>query len=236
MIFTTWDLKVSASKEWYGGKKRLLGDSVYVHGRVVGYILYSNKRRNRVGRLHNEPCCGVIEQYLISNNEITNRGEWHKCSLSTGCYGDFHKWERGWHCCWTAGAAWLCVPLNNKTTFSLFAAMEDTNVKLTLDLGHKALAQMARMSNHHIALVWDLGPNVTLGLKYLAGSLLIWKSLEVSWRLNATSDEKDARVVRVPRGVQLLDNVFTFITVSDQDHCCMDIQACSPTTTTTSSS
>ncbi|KAJ8655853.1 hypothetical protein O0I10_008517 [Lichtheimia ornata] len=56
--------------------------------------------------------------------------------------------------------------------------MEDTNVKLTLDLGHKALAQMARMSNHHIALVWDLGPNVTLGLKYLAGSLLIWKSLE----------------------------------------------------------
>lgn len=78
------------------------------------------------------------------------------------------------------GGLVVCTFKQQDHFFFLFAAMEDTNVKLTLDLGHKALAQMARMSNHHIALVWDLGPNVTLGLKYLAGSLLIWKSLEVS--------------------------------------------------------
>lgn len=117
-------------------------------------------------------------------------------------------------------AAWFVYLFTTLDTPLFLSAMEDTNVKLTLDLGHKALAQMARMSNHHIALVWDLGPNVTLGIKYLAGSILIWKSLEVSWLDCSTS-------------TSVKDSSLVFITVIDQYHCCMDIQtsfACTITT------
>lgn len=115
-------------------------------------------------------------------------------------------------------AAWFVYLFTTLDTLLFLSAMEDTNVKLTLDLGHKALAQMARMSNHHIALVWDLGPNVTLGIKYLAGSILIWKSLEVSTLDCSTS-------------TSVKDSLVVFITVIDQYHCCMDIQTSFASTT-----
>ncbi|KAG2195900.1 hypothetical protein INT47_002943 [Mucor saturninus] len=55
--------------------------------------------------------------------------------------------------------------------------MDDTNVKLTVDLGYKALQHFNKLS-HQIALTVDIGPNVMLAIKYLAGSLIIYKSID----------------------------------------------------------
>jgi hypothetical protein len=57
--------------------------------------------------------------------------------------------------------------------------MDDTNVKLTVDLGHKVLQHFNKIS-HNVALTIDIGPNVMLAIKYIAGSLLIYKSIDVS--------------------------------------------------------
>lgn len=57
--------------------------------------------------------------------------------------------------------------------------MDDTNVKLTVDLGYKALQHFNKLS-HQIALTIDIGPNVMLAIKYIAGSLIVYKSVDVS--------------------------------------------------------
>lgn len=57
--------------------------------------------------------------------------------------------------------------------------MDDTNVKLTVDLGYKVLQLFNKLS-HQIALTIDIGPNVMLAIKYVAGSLIIYKSIDVS--------------------------------------------------------
>ncbi|KAG2237576.1 hypothetical protein INT48_004478 [Thamnidium elegans] len=55
--------------------------------------------------------------------------------------------------------------------------MEDTNVKLTVDLGYKALQHFNKLS-HKAAVTIDIGPNVMLAIKYIAGSLIVYKSID----------------------------------------------------------
>lgn len=57
--------------------------------------------------------------------------------------------------------------------------MDDTNVKLSIDLGNKVLQHFNKIS-HSVALTIDIGPNVMLTIKYIAGSLIICKSIDVS--------------------------------------------------------
>jgi hypothetical protein len=57
--------------------------------------------------------------------------------------------------------------------------MEDTNVKLTVDLGNRVLSGLSRMG-HHLHLTVDVGPNTILGLKCIAGTLLVYKTIDVS--------------------------------------------------------
>jgi hypothetical protein len=57
--------------------------------------------------------------------------------------------------------------------------MDDTNVKLSIDLGNKVLQQFNKLS-HSVALTIDIGPNVMLTIKYIAGSVIICKFLDVS--------------------------------------------------------
>lgn len=57
--------------------------------------------------------------------------------------------------------------------------MDDTTVKLTIDLGHKVLQHFNKIS-HKLAVTIDFGPNVMLAIKYITGSLLIYKSIDVS--------------------------------------------------------
>lgn len=66
--------------------------------------------------------------------------------------------------------------------------MEDTNVKLTLDLGSRVLQQVTKLNNaHSFSVMWDLGPNVVLACKYLAAALIACKSLEVNRRITEQS-------------------------------------------------
>lgn len=55
--------------------------------------------------------------------------------------------------------------------------MDDTNVKLSIDLGNKVLQHFNKIS-HSVALTIDIGPNVMLTIKYIAGSLIICKSID----------------------------------------------------------
>jgi hypothetical protein len=65
------------------------------------------------------------------------------------------------------------------TLLFFVSKMDDTNVKLTIDLGYKVLQHFNKIS-HKVALTIDIGPNVMLAIKYIAGSLLIYKSIDVS--------------------------------------------------------
>lgn len=56
--------------------------------------------------------------------------------------------------------------------------MEDTNVRLTLDLGQRVLHQLTKVSPQ-IAITVDLSPNVITVIKYIAGSIIIYKSIDV---------------------------------------------------------
>jgi hypothetical protein len=56
--------------------------------------------------------------------------------------------------------------------------MEDTNVRLTLDLGQRVLHQLTKVSPR-IAITVDLSPNVMTAIKYIAGSIIIYKSIDV---------------------------------------------------------
>lgn len=53
--------------------------------------------------------------------------------------------------------------------------MDDTNVKLTIDLGQKVLEQFTKLSTR---ITIDLGPNMMTAIKYMAGSFLIYKSID----------------------------------------------------------
>lgn len=57
--------------------------------------------------------------------------------------------------------------------------MDDTNVKLTVDLGYKVLQHFNKLS-HKVALTIDIGPNVMLAIKYITGALIVCKSIDVS--------------------------------------------------------
>lgn len=57
--------------------------------------------------------------------------------------------------------------------------MEDTNIKLTLDLGQRALQQFSKFP-HQLSITIDLSPNTVTAIKYVIGSLIIYKSIDVS--------------------------------------------------------
>ncbi|MBM6385840.1 MAG: hypothetical protein JSY10_17935 [Paenibacillus sp.] len=50
---------------------------------------------------------------------------------------------------------------------------------MTVDLGYKALQHFNKLS-HKAAVTIDIGPNVMLAIKYIAGSLIVYKSIDVS--------------------------------------------------------
>lgn len=57
--------------------------------------------------------------------------------------------------------------------------MEDTSLQLTVDLGQQILSKLSHLNSHQITVNWDLGPNVTRAVKYLAAALVICKTIEV---------------------------------------------------------
>ncbi|KAL1936381.1 hypothetical protein VTP01DRAFT_515 [Rhizomucor pusillus] len=56
--------------------------------------------------------------------------------------------------------------------------MEDTSLQLTVDLGQQILSKLSHLNSHQITVNWDLGPNVTRAVKYLAAALVICKTIE----------------------------------------------------------
>lgn len=57
--------------------------------------------------------------------------------------------------------------------------MEDTSVKLSVDLSSRVLQQFNKFS-HKANITIDIGPNIILAVKYLAGSLILFKTIDVS--------------------------------------------------------
>ncbi|GAN11323.1 hypothetical protein MAM1_0545c10882 [Mucor ambiguus] len=55
--------------------------------------------------------------------------------------------------------------------------MEDTTVKLSVDLSSRVLQQFNKFS-HKANITIDIGPNLMLAVKYLAGSLLLFKTID----------------------------------------------------------
>lgn len=58
--------------------------------------------------------------------------------------------------------------------------MDDTSVKLSVDLSSKVLQQFNKFS-HKAIITIDIGPNLMLAIKYLASSWIIYKSIDVSF-------------------------------------------------------
>jgi hypothetical protein len=58
--------------------------------------------------------------------------------------------------------------------------MDDTSVKLSVDLSSRVLQQFNRFS-HKAIITIDIGPNLMLAIKYLAGFWIIYKSIDVSF-------------------------------------------------------
>lgn len=58
--------------------------------------------------------------------------------------------------------------------------MEDTSVKLSVDLSSRVLQQFNKFS-HKANITIDIGPNLMLAIKYLAGSLILFKTIDVSF-------------------------------------------------------
>ena len=58
--------------------------------------------------------------------------------------------------------------------------MDDTSVKLSVDLSSRVLQQFNKFS-HKAIITIDIGPNLMLAIKYLAGSWIIYKSIDVSF-------------------------------------------------------
>ncbi|KAL9544242.1 hypothetical protein MBANPS3_007729 [Mucor bainieri] len=55
--------------------------------------------------------------------------------------------------------------------------MEDTTVKLSVDLSSRVLQQFNKFS-HKANITIDIGPNLMLTVKYLAGSLILFKTID----------------------------------------------------------
>ncbi|OAC98377.1 hypothetical protein MUCCIDRAFT_115292 [Mucor lusitanicus CBS 277.49] len=55
--------------------------------------------------------------------------------------------------------------------------MEDTTVKLSVDLSSRVLQQFNKFS-HKANITIDIGPNLMLAVKYLAGSLILFKTID----------------------------------------------------------
>lgn len=64
--------------------------------------------------------------------------------------------------------------------------MDNTNVNLSVDFSNKLLLTLSKLT-HQFAITLDIGPNIMLAVKYIAGSIVIIKSIDVKFLKNYTN-------------------------------------------------